>query len=111
MKSDPFVRTFLLLITIFLGLTAFGQLTGSQRVQAESEMSHRFYIEPGTTLLTSPDGRQNVIGKVVVDLTNGKIWGFPTNTPRPYPTTTVSGHAPVVTPIYLGRFDLDATAR
>ena len=111
MKADPFVRTFLLLITIFLGLTALGQLTASQKVQAESEISHRLYIEPGTTLLTSPDGRQNVIGKVVVDMTNGNVWGFPTNWPKPYPTTTVAGKPPVVTPMYLGRFDLEATVR
>ena len=111
MKADPFIRTFLFLITLFLGLIALGPLVSSQKVRAESEMSHTFYVEPGTTLLTSPDGRQNVIGKVVVDLTTGKIWGFPTNAPRPYPTATVTGHAPVVTPIYLGRFDLDAATR
>jgi hypothetical protein len=111
MKADPFVKTLLLLITIFLGLSALGQIAASQKVRAESEMTHRFYIEPGTTLLTSPDGSQNVVGKVVVDLTTGKIWGFPTNAPRPYPTATVTGHTAVVTPIYLGRFDLEATAR
>lgn len=111
MKADLFMRTLLLLLTIFLGLIALEPLATSQKVQAESEMSHRFYIEPGTTLLTSPDGRQNVIGKVVVDLTNGNVWGFPTNWPKPYPTTTVAGKPPVVVPIYLGRFDLDATTR
>jgi hypothetical protein len=98
MKAEPFIRPLLFLITIFLGLIALGPLVTSQKVQAESEVSHSFYIEPGTTLLTSPDGRQNVIGKVVVDLTNGNVWGFPTNRPKPYPTTTVAGRPPVVPP-------------
>lgn len=111
MKADPLLRTLLFLTTIFLGLIVLKPLVSSQRVQAASEVSHRFYIEPGTTQLTSPDGRQNVIGKVVVDLTNGNVWGFPTNWPKPYPTTTIAGKPPVVAPIYLGRFDLDATIR
>ncbi len=111
MKPDPFVRTVLLLIAVFLGLIALRPLTTSQKVQAESEAAYSFYIEPGTTMLTSPDGSQNVIGKVVVDLRSGKIWGFPTLQPQPYPKVTTTGQPPLVSPIYLGRYDFGATAK
>ena len=111
MKPDPLVRTLLLLVTVFLGLIALGPIIASQKVRAESEANHTYYIEPGTTTLTSPDGRRNVIGKVVIDLTNGKIWGFPTGRPDPYPSATVTGTPPVVSPIYLGGCALAATTR
>ncbi len=111
MKPGPFVRTLLLLITVFLGLIALRPLVTPQNVRAESDGEHSFYIEPGTTMLTSPDGSQNVIGKVVVDLRNGKIWGFPTHRPEPYPRVENTNQPPVVSPIYLGRFDFGATTK
>jgi len=111
MKTDLFVKTLLILITVFLGLIALRPLLTPQIVQAESEGEHNFYIEPGTAILNSPDGTQNVVGKVVVDLTTGKIWGFPTQRPEPYPRAFTTGQAPVVTPFYLGRYDLSAMTR
>jgi hypothetical protein len=111
MKPNLFVKTLLFLITVFLGLIALRPLVAPQKAQAESEKKFDFYFEPGTTRLTSPDGSQNVIGKVVVDLRNGKIWGFPTLRPEPYPGATDTGQPPVVKPIYLGRYDFTATAR
>jgi hypothetical protein len=111
MKADLFVRTLLLLITVSLVLNALGPHVASQQAQTESEACRSFYIEPGTTMLVSPDGSHNVIGIVVVDLKNGKIWGFPTHGPHPYPKASVTGKPPVVSPIYLGRYNLDATTR
>lgn len=111
MKTDPLFRTLLLLITFFLGLIAFRPLVVPQKVRAESEPNHCIYVEPGTTMLTSHDGTQNVPGKIFVDLTNGKVWGFPTGWMGPYPKAHIAGKPPVVTPIYLGRFDLDAMTR
>ncbi len=111
MKPGLFVKTLLLLITAFLGLIALRPLVTPQKIQAASEAEHSFYIEPGTTMLTSPDGSQNVIGKVVVDLRNGKIWGFPTNRPEPYPRAANTAEPPAISPIYLGRYDFGAAAK
>jgi len=107
-KPDLFVKALLLLTTLFLGLIALRPLVTPPKVRAQSEANYRVYIEPGTTMLITPDGRQNVIGKVVVDLRNGKIWGFPTLSPEPYPKANVTGQPPVVSPIYLGRYDFGA---
>jgi hypothetical protein len=107
-KPDPFVKALLLLTTLFLGLIALRPLVTPPKVRAQSEANYRVYIEPGTTMLITPDGRQNVIGKVVVDLRNGKIWGFPTLRPEPYPRANVTGQPPVVSPIYLGRYNFGA---
>ena len=105
MKPGLFVSALLVLTTVFLGFIALRPLVTPQMVKAESEAEHDFYIEPGTTRLTSPDGSQNAIGKVVVDLRNGNIWGFPTNRPEPYPRAGSTAQPPVVSPIYLGRYD------
>ena len=111
MKTDPLFRAVLLLITLFLGLIAIRPLVAPPNAHAESEPIHDLYIEPGSTMVTSPDGSQNVPGKVVVDLTNGNVWGFPTGWTGPYPKAHITGKPPVVVPIYLGRFDLDAINR
>jgi hypothetical protein len=68
----------------------------------------QLYVEPGTTMLRSPDGSRQVLGKVVIDLQSGKIWGLPTLTEAPYPVNTINSEPPVSHPIYLGRFDFAA---
>jgi hypothetical protein len=35
-------------------------------------------------MLRAPDNGRQVLGKVVVDLRNSNIWGFPTLTQEPY---------------------------
>ena len=77
MKRDPFVRIFLAAIAAFLGLIALRQLI-PEKVEAQAHPKYDFYIEPGTTTVRTPDGSAQVIGKAVVDLRNGKVWGFPT---------------------------------
>jgi hypothetical protein len=71
------------------------------------------YIEPGVFTITAPDKQRQFLGKVVVDLTNGKVWGFPTlaKTPYPIPADPSSLKPPVSTPIYLGKFDLASIER
>ena len=46
-------------------------------VQAQSATEYSLFIEPGTQLLRSPDGSQQVYGRVVIDLRTGTVWGFP----------------------------------
>jgi hypothetical protein len=59
-------------------------------------------------MISSPDKTQQFYGKVVVDLDNGKVWGFPTVTPAPYPVDSLNPAPPTSRPVYLGRFDLAA---
>lgn len=71
----------------------------------------RYYIEPGTTRLRAPDGSAELIGKVVVDLETGDIWGFPTQTTAPYPVDVTKSEPPVSRPMYLGKFDFAGMKR
>ena len=110
MKRDPFVRIFLAAIAAFLGLIALRPLI-PEKVEAQAHPKYEFYIEPGTTTVRAPDGSTQVIGKVVVDLRNGKVWGFPTLGPQPYPMDPTKTEPPVSHPVYLGQYDFSATNR
>lgn len=68
-----------------------------------------YYFEPGTFLVRAPDNSQQVYAKVVVDLTNGRVWGFPTLTPLPYPSDPIYSKAQTSHPFLLGRFALEDT--
>jgi hypothetical protein len=79
-------------------------------VQAQSDYSH-LYVEPGTTIVRTPDGRGQVQGKVVINLRTGETWGFPTASSAPYPVYLSSNQPPISKPVYLGQFDLSAMKR
>jgi hypothetical protein len=65
------------------------------------------YVEPGTTTIRSPDGNSQTEGKMMIDLRNGDVWGFPTIVSgSPYPVDTLNNKPAVAKPIYLGRFDV-----
>ena len=103
---DFYSKCILTLIAFLLAILAVRPLTHPQVAQAQSDYSY-IYVEPGTTTLRNPDGSQQLQGKMVVDLRNGNIWGFPTESSLPYPTTNVMrAEPPVSTPMYLGKFDL-----
>ena len=110
MKPDSLVRTLLIVIAVFLGLIVL-RPQGAENAQAQSLQKFDVYIEPGTTMLRTPDSSQQVLGKVIVDLRNGKVWGFPTLGSQPYPMDATKSVPPVSHPIYLGQYDLAATAR
>jgi hypothetical protein len=79
-------------------------------VQAQSGEAHSFYIEPGTAMLRAPDGNRQVLGKVVIDLRNGNVWGFPTLGREPYPASGMQTTPQTSHPFLLGKFvlsDLD----
>jgi len=107
MKSTLVDRIVLTLIAIFLGMIALRPLIAPRSVAAQPE-THNFYIEPGTTMLHSPAKDRHVMGKVLVDLSNGTIWGLPTTTDAPYPVDATKTTPPVSAPIYLGRYDFSA---
>ncbi len=83
----------------------------AEKAQAESSQKFDFYIEPGTTTLRAPDGSRQVMGKVVIDLKNGRVWGFPTLGSQPYPVDITKLEPPLSRPIYLGQYDFAATNR
>ena len=94
------------LFTIALALLAIAlrPYIAPAPVQAQAGEAHPFYIEPGTQMLRAPDGSKQVYGRVVIDMRNGNVWGFPTYTGDTYPvnatgTTTITSH-----PFLLGKF-------
>ncbi|HXZ27892.1 MAG TPA: hypothetical protein VEG08_07805 [Terriglobales bacterium] len=112
MKPDLLTKALLTLIVVFLGLIALHPLAVPAPAAAATPPSvYPFYIEPGTTMVRSPDGRRQVLGKVMVDMTTGNIWGFPTLNAQPYPMDSTTTEPPVSSPIYLGRYDFSAAIR
>ena len=73
-------------------------------VQAQSATPYPFYIEPGTQMLRAPDGSKQVYGRVVVDLRNGNVWGFPTLVADTYPINASSNTPPTSHPFLLAKF-------
>ncbi len=108
MKSDVCTRITLIAVAALLATIALRPLASPSPAYARADSGHELYIEPGTTLLRAPDGSQQALGKVVIDMSTGKVWGFPTLTEKPYPVDTVHTTPPVSRPIYLGQFDFSA---
>jgi hypothetical protein len=79
-------------------------LLRSGSVAAQGDAARPVHIEPGTYMLRAPDGSRQVQGRVVVDLRNGSVWGFPTLADSPYPVDMTKPQPPVSEPFYLGRF-------
>jgi hypothetical protein len=100
----------LTIIAIFLGILAIRPLVQPARVSAQSDYSY-LYVEPRTTTLRKPDGTAQVEGKVVIDMRDGSVWGFPTLSSAPYPVDTTKPEPAVSTPMYLGKFDFSKLAK
>jgi hypothetical protein len=98
------------LIALFLGTIVLRQFLAPTVAKAQSADVYLLNIEPGTRMLRAPDNGRQVLGKVVVDLHNGNIWGFPTLTQEPYPIdATGNTKAPTSHAFLLGKFDFAAT--
>jgi len=110
MKPNTLVRVLLLIIAVLLGALVLRPLA-QQKAHAQALQKYDLYIEPGITMVRSPDATLQVQGKVVVDLRNGKVWGFPTLGTQPYPMDATKSAPPVSHPIYLGQFDFAAMNR
>lgn len=107
---DTYSKILLSVIAVSLAAIALRPLF--QPAPAHAQLTEpQWYIEPGTTRLRAPDGSAELIGKVVVNLGTGQIWGFPTLTPAPYPIDVAKTEPPVSRPMYLGRFDFPAMKR
>jgi hypothetical protein len=104
MKIDRFVRILLLVIAVSLAAIALRPYLAPPPAMAQSADAYPLYIEPGTNMLRAPDGSRQAMGKVVIDLRNGNIWGFPTLSPDPYPSPGTSTTPPTSHPFFLGKF-------
>ena len=107
MRIDHYTRVILTVIAVALVAIALRPLVRPVTASAQST-SQDLYIEPGVYLLRSPDAMKQQLGKVVVDLHTGNIWGFPTASDTPYPVRINGSVPPTSEPFLLGRFDLDA---
>ncbi len=111
MKNLATTNILLLLIAIALMAIAIEPLRQPHPTQAQNSAPYPLYIEPGTQMLRSPDGTSQVYGRVMVDLQDGKIWGFPTLTMAAYPVDISSTKPPVSHPFLLGTFALADTEK
>jgi hypothetical protein len=111
MKIDWFVKMLLLAIAVFLGVIAVCPLLMPPPVNAQSQEGYPFYIEPGVVSLRAPDGSRQVYGRMVVDLRNGKVWGFPTFTQDPYPVDMMNSAPPTSRPFLLAKFAFSDTEK
>jgi hypothetical protein len=105
MRPDLYAKCVLTVIAILLAVIALRPLRQPAPVSAASSDYSYLYVEPRVTALRRPDSGEQVQGKVVIDLRNGEIWGFPTLSGAPYPVDTTKPEPPVSTPMYLGKFD------
>jgi hypothetical protein len=83
------------------------------QVQAQMEPATTFYVEPGTSPIRNLSGGVPGDGKVVINMSTGDVWGFPTMSGAPYPIDglNLNRTTPVVKPVYLGKFDFSAMRR
>lgn len=100
----------LLAIAIALIAIAIRPFFSPKPAQAVNE-AYPLYVEPGVTMLRSPDGTTNVYGKVMINMATGKVWGFPTLTNAPYPIDVSTTKPPVSHPMLLGTFALQDTEK
>ena len=103
MKDRSTTNFLLLLIAICLAGMAAAPYLRPPVARADAS-PYPFYFEPGTQMLRAPDGSKQVLGRVVVDMRNGKVWGFPTTSTDTYPTNAMDSKPAVSHPFVLGRF-------
>jgi hypothetical protein len=110
MRIDIYTRVVLTAIALLLAALALRPLAHPLPAAAQST-SQELFVEPGVYMLRSPDGMKHQLGKVMIDLHTGSIWGFPTGSDTPYPVRVTGSAPPVSEPYLLGRFNLDAMRR
>ena len=111
MRFDWLVKTLLLIIAVFLGVIAFRPVVQPTSVLAQDGAPYPFHIEAGAVTLKKADGSQS-LGKVVVDMRNGDVWGFPIKSQNtPFPVYGPSSSPPVSHPVYLGNLAFSEATR
>jgi hypothetical protein len=108
MRRENLTIVLLSIIAVALVAIAMEPIFAPHPAEAQTAL-YPFYIEPGSELLRAPDGTSQVYGKVVVDMRNGKIWGFPTLAPQSYPSSGLQNKPPTSRPFELGKFAFEDT--
>ncbi len=111
MKKDGTTNFLLFVIAIALIALAARPYFAPVVTKADTSSAYPLHIEPGVQMLRSPDGTSQVYGMVVVDMRNGKIWGFPTLTTSVYPVDVGSTKPPVSHPFLMGTFAFSDTEK
>ena len=110
-KLDWFVKSLLVMIVLLLGLVAFRPVVQPPPVRAQDGMPYPFHIEQGVATLRKPDGT-TTWGKIVVDMRNGDVWGFPIKAQNtPFPVYGPSDTPKVSHPMYLGKMAFSEATR
>lgn len=101
-RIDLYTKTVLTAIALLLAVLVMRP----EPVRADTDPG-QLYIEPGTSPIRNLDGGVPGDGKVVINMSTGEVFGFPTLSGAPYPidALNLSRKTPVVKPIYLGKFD------
>lgn len=110
MNNRRITNILLCIIALALSAIAVKPFFAPHSAQANTQ-PYPLYVEPGVTMLRAPDGTSNLYGKVMIDLSTGNVWGFPTLNQAPYPVDVNSAKPPVSHPILLGNFALQDTAK
>jgi hypothetical protein len=82
-------------------------------VHADND-SGTYFVEPGTTPIRNLNGGIPGDGKIVINMSTGEVWGFPTHgagAPYPVDSLNLNDRPPVSRPVYLGKFDFAAMKR
>jgi len=111
MNLDRFTKAMLVVIAVLLGMLVLRPIVQPAPVRAQADEGYPFYVEPGYTTIRKPDGTAQVYGKVVIDMRNGDIWGFPTLVQGPYPVDAAQTKPPKSSPMYLGKFMFSEASR
>jgi hypothetical protein len=108
-RLDLYTKTVLTAIALLLAALVLRPAP----VHADVE-NPTFYVEPGTSPIRDLGGGIPGDGKVVINMSTGEVWGFPTHgAGKPYPVEALplNARAPVARPVYLGKFDFGAMKR
>ena len=100
----------LVVIAVALVAIAFRPYVRPEAARADSN-PYPFFIEPGTQMLRAPDGSRQVLGRVMIDMRSGKVWGFPTTTTDTYPVNSMDSKPVVSHPFALGSFAFEDTEK
>lgn len=109
MKTLSLTHALLLAIATALVVIAIRPWLAPRTAEAQVSSAYPLYFEPGTQMLRAPDGSKQVLGRVVVDMRTGDVWGFPTGTADTYPTNPQDTKPAVSHPFRLGRFAFEDT--
>jgi hypothetical protein len=111
MRIPTLTEILLSLIAIALTAIAIKGYARPETAHADSAEIYPLFIEPGTQMLKAPDGSKQVYGRVMIDMRNGKVWGFPTTGTDTYPTNAMDTKPQVSHPFVLGRFAFEDTEK